>query len=73
MLLDIGAQVSILSRSFLKDNFPDLKPQPLNEIKDNADTLRLMWGNSSDIPIVGWVNLQVVLGNQKESKQMCHI
>ena len=41
MLLDIGAQVSILSRSFLKDNFPDLKPQPLNEIKDNADNLRL--------------------------------
>lgn len=51
MLLDIGAQVSILSISFLKDNFPDLTPQPLNGIMDNADSSWAQCGYIVTIPL----------------------
>ena len=43
MLLDTRAQVSVVSKSYLTKNYPEL-------ILENGDSLRVQWGNSTQIP-----------------------
>ena len=56
MLLDTEAQVSIVSKSYLTKNYPELTVKPLKEILENGDSFRLQWGNST-LPFLGWTSL----------------
>ena len=48
MLLNTGAQISIVSKSYLTKNYPELTVKPLNKILENGDNFRVQWGNSTD-------------------------
>ena len=58
MLLDTGAQVSIVSKSYLTKNYPELTVKPLKEILENGDSFRVQCGNSTQIPFLGWISYQ---------------
>ena len=67
MLLDTGAQVSIVSKSYLTKNYPELTVKPLKEILENGDSFRVQWGNSTQIPFLGWTSLNVQVGDETNS------
>ena len=48
MLLDTGAQVSIVSKSYLTNNYSELTVKQLKEILENVDSFRVQWGNSTE-------------------------
>lgn len=57
-LLDSGAQVTILERSWLKKHLPDIKIQPLTDLlPDNP--LRITAANGTDVPFEGWAEILV--------------
>ena len=41
MLLNTGAQVSTVSKSYLTNNYPELTVKPLKEILENGDSFRV--------------------------------
>ena len=67
MLLDSGAQVSIVSKSYLTKNYPELTVKPMKEILENGDSFRVQWGNSTQIPFLGWTSLNVQVGDETNS------
>ena len=67
MLLDAGAQVSIVSKSYLTKNYPELTVKPLKEILENGDSFRVQWGSSTQIPFLGWTSLNVQVGDETNS------
>lgn len=57
-LLDSGAQVTILEKSWLKKHLPDIKIQPLTDLlPDNP--LRITAANGTDVPFEGWAEILV--------------
>ena len=64
MLLDTGAQVSIVSKSYLTKNSPELT---VKGILENGDSFRVQWGNSTPIPFLGWTSLNVQVGDETNS------
>ena len=67
MLLDTGAQVSIVSKSYLTNNYLELTVKPLKETLENRDSFRVQWGNSTQIPFLGWTSLNVQVGYETNS------
>eukprot|EP00794_Sanderia_malayensis_P006740 gene6740-7500_t len=61
VLLDTGAQVSIISNSVLHDVFPDTKISDVSNILGVSQTLDLTTANGSDLPYVGFVTLVFAL------------
>ena len=55
MLLDTRAQVSIISKSYLMKNYPELTVKPLQR------------GNSTQIPFLGWTSLNTHIGDETTS------
>ena len=55
VLLDTGAQVSLLSHKWLESNLPGAK------ILDPCDRLRVQWGNNIEIPFPGWTDIKFEL------------
>ena len=53
VLLDTGAQVSIVNQQYLEEMYPSMKIRQLDEILDDGDSLRVQWGNSTEISFVG--------------------
>ena len=70
VLLDTGAQVSIINKAYLQNKFPNLLIQHMKEIIDEPDSLRVQWGSSHDIPFDGWVNLTVTCGSTDHSSSL---
>lgn len=67
VLLDTGAQVSLIDQENLRQISPDTEIKPISDILDDEDSLRVQWGNSNNIPYIGWVDLAVTLcGAQDE-------
>lgn len=62
ILFDTGAQVSIMSDQYRKIHLPYVQIQQLNTILDENDALRVQWGNNSEIPFVGWCDVEVLIG-----------
>ena len=52
LLLDTGAQVSIINKHKLGSNFPDVPIQDISSILDRGDSLRVQWGDEENIPFV---------------------
>ena len=67
--LDSGAQVSMMSKQYVDSHYPDLIIRSMNDILDDCDASRIQWGNTSDIPFCGWVDINVsVPGNNNKDE-----
>lgn len=58
MLLDSGAQVTILEKSWLERHLPDAKIQSLKDLLPD-DPLRVTAANGTDVPFEGWTEILV--------------
>lgn len=58
MLLDSGAQVTILEKSWLERHLPDAKIQSLKDLLPD-DPLRVTAANETDVPFEGWTEILV--------------
>ena len=56
-----GAQVSIMSNEFLRKKFPDVVVKDISELLNNK--LSLTAANGSEIPYIGWVELNFRLSS----------
>ena len=63
VLWDTGAQVSIVSAKFLKENFPNSTIKDVRELL-NCD-LTLTAANGNTIPYTGWVELNFQVGESE--------
>ena len=54
VLLDNGAQVSVISEKYLAENFPHVDECPGDELLDEPDSLRVQWVNQADITFSKW-------------------
>ena len=57
VLLDTGAQVSLIPKAWLNTHLNEHKISKIEEILDLYDKLRVKWGNQAEIPFVGWVDI----------------
>ena len=62
LLLDPGAQVSIINIKKFANNFPHVKIQYISLILDDYDTIMIQWGDDKDISFKGWVGMKVKIG-----------
>ena len=58
VLLDTGAQVSLLLHKWLESNLPGAK------ILDPRDRLRVQWANDIEIPFLGWTDIKFELSDE---------
>ena len=63
VLWDTGSQVSLVSSSFLEENFPSLELRKLNELLDSSSDLELRAANDTPVPFDGFVELDFELMN----------
>ena len=63
VLWDTGAQVSIVSREFLRRNFPGVVVKEMSELL--ITELNLTAANGSEMPYIGWVELNFRLSSSK--------
>ena len=63
ILLDTGAQVCLVSKHWPDHYHPDLEIEDVSSLLDEADRLRVRWGNYADILFVGYVDLLIQLEN----------
>ena len=66
-LLDSGAQVSIIDRSWKQKYLPQQKVRPLSELLGNRE-LEVTAANGGSIPYDGWVELTFALSDNKDPK-----
>ena len=60
-MLHTGVQVSLISKHWLQKNISKFEILDLKKRLDDGDKLQVQWGNSTNIPFVGWVNLKIEL------------
>ena len=53
ILWNTGANISVISKSNGRQNFPYLKIRELREILDNTDSFQVRWGNQRKLPYDG--------------------
>ena len=70
VLLDTGAQVSVINDKYLRDNFPHVGEYPVNELLDEPDALRVQRGNQTDIPFSKYTVVNLCVG---EGQDKCHL
>lgn len=71
MLLDSGAQVTILEKSWIETHLPHVKIQSLdNLLPDNP--LRVTAANGTDLPFEGWVEILVEIKSAKHGRLAIH-
>ena len=62
VLLDTGAQVSVISDKYLRDNFPHVDEYLVNELLDEPDSLRVQWGNQTEVPFSKYTVVNLCIG-----------
>ena len=65
VLLDTGAQVSIVSKQFVDVNFPSLQVKEIRELLGQNDKLNLAAANGTLIPYTGWIDICLTFGNEQ--------
>ena len=70
VLWDTGSQVSLVSSSFLKKNFPSQEIRKLSELLDFNDGLELRAANDTPVPFNGFVELDFELMNGSEENML---
>ena len=66
VLLDTGAQVSIVSKQFVDVNFPSLQVKEIRELLGQNDKLKLAAANETSIPYTGWIDICLTFGNEQQ-------
>ena len=66
VLLDTGAQVSIVSKQFVDLNFPSLQIKEIRELLGQNDKLNLAAANGTSIPYTGWIDICLTFGNKQQ-------
>ncbi len=66
MLLDSGAQVSIVGRDWLKKTLPEIKIQPLESLQADSE-LYVTAANGTAVPFDGWVEVLLEISNGKQN------
>lgn len=67
MLLDSGAQVSMVGKSWVEQHLPNVKVQPLNSLLSDS-TLDITAANGTAIPFDGWIEVLFEVKNQKHGR-----
>ena len=67
VLLDTVAQASLLSHKWLESNLPGVKILSVGELLDPCDRLQDQWGNHTEIPFLGWIDLKFELSDESSS------
>ena len=70
VLLDTGAHVSVINDKYLRENFPHVDEYPVNELLDEPDSLKILWGNQTDIPFHKYTVVNVCI---VEREDKCHL
>ena len=68
-LLDTGAQVCIIDIDLTNYN-SNTVVRSLDEILDDCDSFRVQWGNTADIPFIGWVDMIVTIGEESNCRSV---
>ena len=66
-LLDTGAQVTILEKSWQKKHLPNAKIQSLEELLPD-DPLRITAANGTDVPYDGWTEILVEIKSSRHGQ-----
>ena len=66
-LWDTGTNISVISKSYVRQKFPYLKSRDFREILDNTENFQVRWGNQRKLPYDGWVEVEVSLNNQSKN------
>ena len=69
-LLDTGARVSIIDIEDSKNYHSITVVRSLDEILDDCDSFRVQWGNTADIPFIGWVDMIVTIGEESNCRSV---
>ena len=69
-LVDTVAKVSVISDKYLRENFPHVDEYPVNELLDEPDSLRVQWGNQTDIPLSKYTVVSLCIGEREDK---CHL
>lgn len=72
VLLDSGAQVTIMAKSWLEKHLPDTKVRSLEEFLPN-DPLRITAANGTDVPFEGWAEVLVEIRSEKHGHLAIHV
>ena len=67
VLLVTGAQVSLLSHTWLESNLPGAKILEVGELLDPCDRLRVQWDNQTEISFLGWIDIKFELSDESSS------
>ena len=67
-LWDTGAQVSIVSVDFLKNQLPTVKIRDIEHLLGIDGSISLQAANGTNIPYCGWVEIGVRLTNENETE-----
>ena len=70
VLLDTGTQISVKSDKYMRENFPHVHKYSVNELLDGPDSLRVQWGNQTDIPFSKYTVVNLCIG---EWEDKCHL
>ena len=70
ILWDTGANISIISKEYVNDLFPNAVIKNLHDILSDADKLQVRWGNQEILPYEGYVELEVSLDNDTPANEI---
>ena len=58
ILWDTGANISIISKEYVNNLFPNIVIKNLHDILSDADKLQIRWGNQEILPYETYVELK---------------
>ena len=67
VLWDTGAQVSLISAEWLKDNLSSTSVRPLSELFEHESNLDLRAANGTPIPFEGWIEIELKMRFPQDS------
>ena len=70
ILWDTGANISIISKEYVNDLFPNAVIKNLHDILSDTDKLQVRWGNQEILPYEGYVELEVSLNNDTPANEI---
>ena len=70
ILQGAGANISIISKEYVIDLFPNVVIKNLHDILSDADKLQVRWGNQEILPYEGYVEREVSLDNDAAASKI---
>lgn len=65
MLLDSGAQVTMVGRAWMKKTLPNVQIQPLQSLLFDQP-LEILAANGTDVPFEGWADVELQVCSQND-------